>query len=150
MKTQSKLRRNWRSAVAAVEFAVVLPPVVLLILGSLDVARVFAIQHTLQEASMNGCRIYTLGDMTQQQAIDAVDQSMAEKGLTGYSITFDPPVKCDIEDDLEPVTVAVQMPYDSFGLGLQSILGGSAISAQSILPADLLGAAMAAGTSGSP
>ncbi len=146
MSNPLKSRRKWRSAVAAVEFAVVLPPVVLLILGSLDVARVFAIQHTLQEASMNGCRLYALGDMTQQQAIAAVDQSMAEKSLTGYTIVFDPPLKSDINDDMQPVTVAVQMPYDSFGLGLQSILGGSSITAQSILPADTLGSAMSAGT----
>ncbi len=140
MTIQTKARRIKRSAVAAVEFAVVLPPVVLLILGSLDVARVFAIQHTLQEASMNGCRIYALGDMTQQQAIEAVDQSMAEKGLTGYTVTFEPSLKSDIDDDLQPVTVAVRIPYSSIGIGLHSVLGGSAVSAQAILPADLLGA----------
>lgn len=145
MSLQPKPKRRLRAAVAAVEFAVILPPMVLLILGSLDVARVFALQHKLQDASMYGCRIYALGDMTQQQAVDAVDQSMAERGLTGYTITFDPPQKSDIADDLAPVTVTLSIPYDGFGLGLQSFLGGSDIVAKSVLPADLVGLAATVG-----
>lgn len=147
MSLQPKPKRGLRTAVAAVEFAVILPPVVLLILGSLDVARVFALQHKLQDASMYGCRIYSLGDKTQQQAIDAVDQSMAERGLTGYTITFEPSLKSEITDDLAPVTVTLSMPYDSFGLGLQSFLGGSDIIAKSVLPADLVGLAATVGDS---
>lgn len=145
MSLQPKPKRSLRAAVAAVEFAVILPPTVLLILGSLDVARVFALQHKLQDASMYGCRIYALGDFTQQQAVDAVDQSMAERGLTGYTITFDPPQKSDITDDLAPVTVTLSIPYDGFGLGLQSFLGGSDIVAKSVLPADLVGLAATVG-----
>ncbi len=139
MSLQPRPKRSLRAAVAAVEFAVILPPIVLLIIGSLDVARIFSLQHKLQEASMYGCRIYALGDMTQQRAIDAIDLSMAEKGLTGYKISFDPPHKSEIKDDLVPVTVTVQMPYSGMGFGMQSFLGGSDIVAKSVLPADLIG-----------
>ncbi|MCA9182123.1 MAG: pilus assembly protein, partial [Planctomycetales bacterium] len=52
-----KLKSRWRSAVAAVEFAVMLPPVVLIVFGTIEVARAFSVQHALQEASMVGCRI---------------------------------------------------------------------------------------------
>lgn len=150
MSLQSKPKHRLRAAVAAVEFAVILPPVMLLILGALDVARVFALQHKLQDASMYGCRIYSLGDKTQQEAVDAVNQSMAENGLTGYTITFDPPLKSDIQNDLDPVTVTLRMPYVSLGLGLQSFFGGSDIIAQSVLPADLIGLAAAVGDSSEP
>lgn len=67
-----------------------LPPVVLIVFGTIEVALVFSVQHALQEASMVGCRIYALGEKTQQDAIDFIDLSLAEANISGYSIAFDP------------------------------------------------------------
>lgn len=126
--------------VAAVEFAVLLPPVVLIILGAIEAARAFAVQHALQEASTNGCRIYALGDKTQQEAVDMIDLSLADSGFIGYSIQFAPALKDDIDHNLEPVAVTISIPFHKVGFGLGGALAGSTIAATSVLPADLLGA----------
>ena len=141
MKRSRKLKSPWRSAVAVVEFAVMLPPLVLIAIGTIEVARAFSVQHALQEASMVGCRIYALGDKTQQDAIDIIDLSLAETNITGYTVTFDPAVKSDIAIDLEPVTVAIRVPFSNVGFGLHGTISGSTIKGSSVLPADLLGSA---------
>ncbi|MCC7333663.1 MAG: pilus assembly protein [Pirellulaceae bacterium] len=141
-----KLKSTWRSAVAAVEFAVMLPPVVLIVFGTIEVARAFSVQHALQEASMVGCRIYALGEKTQQDAIDFIDLSLAEANISGYSIAFDPALKSDIDVDLEPVKVTISIPFSSVGFGLHGTISGSNIKGESVLPADLLGAATSTGT----
>ena len=96
-----------RRGIAAVEFAVVLPPMILILLVSLEITRGFAVQHALQEAAMNGCRIYTLGDKTQADAQAMIDRSLDEANITGYTITYEPALKADIVADLQPVTVTV-------------------------------------------
>ncbi len=136
------------SGVAAVEFAVLLPPIVLMILGAIEASRAFSVQHALQEASMNGCRIYSLGDKTKQEAIDMIDLSLANSGLTGYTITFDPLLKSDVDVDLEPVCVTLSVPFSNVGFGLTSVFSGATVAAKSVLPADLLGAGTAVGGGG--
>ncbi|TWT83232.1 TadE-like protein [Planctomycetes bacterium CA13] len=137
MAFQRKWPRNklLRRAIAAVEFAVILPPVVMLLMVSIEVARAFTVQHALQEASMNGCRIYSLDDMTQQDAIDMANLSLDEAGIEGYTIEFAPETKEEILADLDPVTVTVSVPYNQVGLGIQWFLGNSTLSAAVTLPA---------------
>lgn len=118
------------------EFAVVLPPMILILLVSLEITRGFAVQHALQEAAMNGCRIYTLGDKTQADAQAMIDRSLDEANITGYTVTFDPALKADIVEDLQPVTVTVTVPYSQVGVGVQWFLAGSDITAAVTLPVD--------------
>ncbi len=139
-------KRKVSHGIAAVEFAVLLPPVVLMILGIIECSRAFGVQHALQEASMNGCRIYALGDKTQQEAIDMINLSLADTGFTGCTITFDPPLKSSVDVDLEPVKVTLGVPYNNVGFGLVGVFAGSTVTATSVLPADLLGAGTSVGT----
>ncbi len=127
---------NRRRGVAAVEFAVVLPPILLLVLVSIEVAGAFAVQHALQEASMNGCRIYCQRTTTQQESENMVALSLAEDDITGYTVEFDPPVKTVFNNDLTPITVTVSVPYSQVGVGIQWMLGSTTITASSTLPAD--------------
>jgi Flp pilus assembly protein TadG len=125
-----------RRAVAAVEFAVVLPPLLLLLMAAIEVGGAFAVQHSLQEASMNGCRIYAIRDSTQQQATAMIERSLAEDGITGYSLAFNPPMKTVFAKDLQPITVTVSVPSSNVGLGIKWFLGGTTLSASSTLPSD--------------
>ncbi|WP_162276037.1 TadE/TadG family type IV pilus assembly protein [Roseimaritima ulvae] len=125
-----------RRGIAAVEFAVILPPMILILLVSLEITHGFTVQHALQEAAMNGCRIYTLGDKTQADAEAMIERSLDEAGISGYTIRYDPPVKADIVADLQPVTVTVTVPYSEVGVGVQWFLAGSDLSAAITLPVD--------------
>ncbi|GAA5507181.1 TadE family protein [Novipirellula caenicola] len=128
-------RRKSRG-IAAVEFAVVLPPLLLMILVSVEVARAFAVQHSLQEACVNGCRIYALGDKTQQQASDMIQRSLNEAGISGHSIEFVPATKAEITAEMQPVTVTISVPYNQVGVGVQWMLAGSTVTASTTLPAE--------------
>ncbi|WP_442508776.1 TadE/TadG family type IV pilus assembly protein [Novipirellula sp. SH528] len=133
--TRASVKRKSRG-IAAVEFAVVLPPVLLLILVSVEVARAFAVQHTLQETCMNGCRIYSLGDRTQLQATDMINLSLSEAGISGHSVEFVPATKAEITAEMQPVTVTISVPYSQVGVGVQWMLAGSTVTASTTLPAE--------------
>ncbi|WP_372725400.1 TadE/TadG family type IV pilus assembly protein [Novipirellula sp.] len=130
------IRRRKSHGIAAVEFAVVLPPLLLLILVSVEVARAFAVQHSLQEACINGCRIYALGDKTQQQASDMIHLSLGEAGISGHSIDFVPATKAEITAEMQPVTVTISVPYSQVGVGVQWMLAGTTVTASTTLPAE--------------
>jgi Flp pilus assembly protein TadG len=124
--------------VAAVEFAVVLPPLLLLVLGAIEFSRVISVQHALQEASLTGCRLYAISDKSQADATAIIDQSLAAAGISGYTVAYNPPTKAEVDTQLEPVKVTISVPYDAISLGTQWIMPDSIISASSILPADVL------------
>ncbi|WP_153556759.1 TadE/TadG family type IV pilus assembly protein [Roseimaritima sediminicola] len=128
--------RTTRRGIAAVEFAVILPAVILVILASLEITRGFTVQHALQEAAMNGCRIYTLGDKDQADAQAMIDRSLAEAGILGYAVAYTPATKAEIVSDLQPVSVTVTVPYSRVGIGIEWFLAGTDIAASVTLPAD--------------
>ncbi|TWU23903.1 TadE-like protein [Novipirellula galeiformis] len=134
-RTQSTARQK-SCGIAAVEFAVVLPPLLLLVLVSVEMARAITVQHSLQEASMNGCRIYALRDTTQQKASKMIELSLNEAGISGHSIQFSPATKGEITKEMQPVTVAISVPYNQVGVGVQWFLAGSTVTARTTLPAE--------------
>lgn len=131
--TSNKLRR----AIAAVEFAIVLPPLVLMILGTIEASCAINAQHALQEASMTGCRIYTLREKTQLDATNMIDQTLTAAGLSGHSITYNPATDAEVDVHMEPVTVSISVPYSSISWGASWFMTSSTITASSTLPADL-------------
>lgn len=136
---RSKNARNSRCGVAATEFALVLPAILLLIVGSMEVSQVFSVQHKLQEASMTGCRIYMLNEKTKQDATNMIDTALSASGVSNYKMVYTPPTKAGITDDMQPVTVAISVPYDSVSIGFAWFMSGIAISSESTLPADKQG-----------
>jgi Flp pilus assembly protein TadG len=133
-----KRNRNQRNGIAAVEFAVVLPVMALLVLGTIEASRALSVQHTLQEASMHGCRVYMLSNKTQADAANVINQSLAAASISGHTITYDPPTKAGIDTEMEPVTVTISVPYSNVSYGVEWFLQSSTLSAASVLPADLL------------
>ena len=129
--------RGVRRGASAVEFAVVLPIVVLLIFGAIEIGRAVMVQHSLQEAAQAGCRLYTVKNLTQQQVTDMIDTSMANAGITAYTIEMDPPTKAAVDAHMEPVTVKVSVGYDAVSWMPVWFMSGKTIVAQATMPADL-------------
>lgn len=128
-----------RRGVAATELALVLPPILLLIVGSLEVSQVFIVQHKLQEASMTGCRIYMLDEKTQADATNMIDTALTASNISNYSIAYSPATKAEITENMQPVKVTVTVPYDSVSIGFGWFMSGIDISCESTLPADMQG-----------
>lgn len=102
-----------RQGAAAVEFAVILPLIVLLILGAIEMGQAIMVQQTLIAASRAGARVYAVRQETTAQDVrDIVDVAMANANISGYSVDPDPPFS-QAKDigHLEPVTISVSVPF---------------------------------------
>lgn len=126
-----------RKAASAVEFAVVLPVIVLLLLGAVEMGRAVMVQHSLQEAAQAGCRVYAVFDAPEEAAEDIIGNAMSKAGVKKYSVTFDPPEKSKIKKNMEPVTVTVSVDYSDVAWLSPDFMSGAAVVARCTIPADL-------------
>ena len=74
-------------AAAIVEFAVVLPLLMTILLGIIEYGYIFMVRQSLQHAAREGCRQASLSTSVAPYAnvVDRVDTSMAGTGLTTYT-----------------------------------------------------------------
>lgn len=107
-------RRGHRArAVAIVEFAVVLPLLLTILLGIIEYGWVFMVRQTLQSAAREGCRLAVLQSSVEPYTgvVAIVNQVMGPTGLSDYTVTMTHATPA------EPVeTVVVAVPYDSVSL----------------------------------
>ena len=109
MKHMIRLIRD-REGATAVEFAFIVPVVILLICGSIELGRTVMVQHILEEAARAGCRVATLESGTKQDVRDVVDEVMSGSSVSTYTVSMnpDPPLNMSRFD---PVTVWVSTNY---------------------------------------
>lgn len=143
-------RRVNRRGSSAVEFAVVLPLIFILFLGSVEVGRAIMVQHSLQEAAKGACRIYTVKENSEQQVHGLVDKAMEEAGITNYTVELEPLTKADLDEHMEPVTVTVSVAYEDVAWMTPWYMGGATIAGRCTMPADLEEAYEPSGGTASP
>jgi len=95
IRTESKPRRDdgrsmARRAVAAVEAAVSLPLLVLLVFGSIELANSIFLAQTLSFASYEGAREAARPGATVAQVNDRVGQILHARGINDYTVTVTP------------------------------------------------------------
>ena len=106
-------RRRGRRGAAIVEFAVVLPLLMLILFGILEYGYLFFVQQTLTNAAREGCRIAVLQSTTNYATPGGVDDRIAELmgavglGSADYTVakTPDPP-----DGITENVTIRIAVP----------------------------------------
>lgn len=112
-KTDSPRRRG----VAAVEFAVLLPPILTLLLGIWEVGRIVEIQQLLTNAGREGARQATTGQLTNAQVQTVVTNYLKEAGLpttnvvVGVSDLTSPGTDVSQANYLDNIQVTVSIPY---------------------------------------
>jgi Flp pilus assembly protein TadG len=79
-----------RSAVAAVEAAVTLPLLVLLVFGSIEIANSIFLAQTLSFASYEGAREAARPGATAAQVNDRVAEIMHARGIQNYNVSITP------------------------------------------------------------
>jgi len=122
-----------------VETAVVLPLVILLVLGAIDVGRAISVQQTLVDAARAGCRLYAAKEeLAEEDAQAMIGRTMAEANLEGYTIQFDPDPSEKLEH-LSPVTVSVAISYDRVAWVSSWFLSERTLVGTCIMPADTAG-----------
>lgn len=132
-----------RSGAAMVELACVLPVVLLLIVGAIDIGRAIGVQQTLTEAARAGCRLYSVRNKISETEVQAiVDMTMNDAGLSGYTVVLDPLAGADVAQ-LDPVSVTVSIPYDEVSLLPRSwFMEGATLEGMCVMPADSAGVAI--------
>lgn len=112
MLSRSGRRERLRGA-AIVEFAVVAPVLIAILMGIIEYGYVFLVQQTLTNAAREGARIAVLQSTTSDDPINArIAEIMAAAGIDGYTVTLthaDP-----AGDPTERVEISV--PYNSVSL----------------------------------
>lgn len=83
-------RRNERRGAAVVEFAVVAPLLLLLVLGTIEYGRFVMIQQMLTNAAREGARRATLEGASAADVVQVVSDYCADAGITGASTTVNP------------------------------------------------------------
>ncbi len=90
--TRERLRRAGphysRIGATTVEMALVLPILLTLVFGIMQVGYAFMVQHALQDAARKGCRTGTLPNRSNATVTATVNNTLATAGLTNTTITI--------------------------------------------------------------
>ncbi|MEK6677373.1 MAG: TadE family protein [Planctomycetota bacterium] len=109
----SNPNRHRGRAAAIVEFAVVLPLLLTILLGIIEYGWVFMVRQTLQNAAREGCRLLVLQTSVEPYAnvTTRIGEVMAPTGISAFSSNM-------VHNECEE-TVSVTVPY-----GNVSLVGG--------------------------
>ena len=113
------LRQPSRRGVEALEVALVLPPVLLLLFGVLEFAWMFLLVDQVTDAARHGARIGATADATNADVQQAVEAMMTNRGMGGLA-TVDILPEGDVGDldSGTTLTVKVTVQYVDVGLGV--------------------------------
>ncbi len=120
-----RLRRARRArGTAVVEFAVILPMLVLILFGIIEFGYGFMVRQSLQNAAREGCRLAAMPSSESSEVVARVQEVMAPTNVTGYQIQqVSTAATCQ---ELVTVTVSyasISLVGDFFGLGGQNLVG---------------------------
>ena len=124
-------RTQSRRGAAAVEFAVCLPVVLLVVFGSIQAASMLFLRQATIQAAYEGVKVAVVGTGTDDRVREAAQAVLDGRQLTGVTIDIQP----GNVDTLEPGTiieVTVSAPSDEntlvpFGLFTGTIVGADAV-----------------------
>ncbi|MCA9154608.1 MAG: pilus assembly protein [Planctomycetales bacterium] len=102
-------RRVLRRGAHTVEFALILPVLLLMVTGSIELARMHMIHNSASNAAYEGARRGALPGATASQAREAAENLLLAIGIHNPTVTVDP---ASIQDSTETVTVTVSVPLN--------------------------------------
>lgn len=125
--------RNRDRGAAAVEFALVVPVLLLLVFGIVDFSRAYNAQITLSEAAAQGVRTLAVGG-TAAQAETAVRNSLQGSSIPSGDVTFSNEAACSGTNTKATITVtdasfSLVTPVPTF-LGIPNTLTLFAVGAR--------------------
>ena len=110
---KTKARGN-RAGAAVVEFAVCLPLIVLIVLGTIEAGSLLFLKQTLVQAAYEGAKVAIVnGDPDQVEAV--VDAVAASRNLTGVNVQFTPSDRASVPAG-ETITITISAPGDANSL----------------------------------
>jgi Flp pilus assembly protein TadG len=124
--------RPARAGAAAVEFAVVVPVLILIVFGMIEFSRVMMVEQILTNAAREGARKGSLPGTTTSDVTTAVSNYMTNSGLSGQTTTVSPDPSTANPGDA--ITVTVSIPFNNVSwLPVPMFLGGKTLSASVVM-----------------
>lgn len=125
-------RNNKRSGAAVVEFAVVAPLLLLLVLGTIEYGRFVMVEQVLTNAAREGARRASLDGATAGEVVQVVTDYCADAAISGASASVSPDPSVAVPG--APITVTAQTPFDNVSWFPTPIyLTGTTVSASSTM-----------------
>jgi Flp pilus assembly protein TadG len=125
--------RPRRRGAALLEFAVVVPVLILLVFGMLEFGRVMMVQQVLTNAAREGCRKATLPGSSSSDVTTVVNKYLTSSGISGAnapSVSPDP----STANAGDAITVTVSVPFNNVSwLPVPLFLGGKTLSATVVM-----------------
>ena len=125
--------RKKRRGAAAVEFAVVAPIFLLLVMGMIEYGRMVMVQQVITNASREGARCAVLDGSTYLDVIATVQGYLTSGSVSGATVTV---VPTNPEDAAfgDPVTVTVDIGFSQVSwLPSPMYLGGKTLTATTVM-----------------
>ncbi len=121
-----------------VEFAVVAPLLILLVIGIIEFGRLLMVQQILTNASREGARRAVVENVTVGEVEDVVRDYAAACSLSGVNVTVSPD-PLTLVGFGDPVTVTVSVPYSQVAwLPSSWFLSGGTATASSVMRGERL------------
>ena len=111
-KVQHLKASRRRSGAAVVEFAVCLPVILLIVLGSIQAASMLFLRQTLVQSAYEGAKVAVRNTGTNEDAISAIQNVAAGRRLNGVVIEFSPTDVSTVRQG-ETISVLISAPGDS-------------------------------------
>ncbi|MFO0902865.1 MAG: TadE/TadG family type IV pilus assembly protein [Pirellulales bacterium] len=130
----TRTRGRRRRGAAALEFALILPVFLTLVLGMIELGRIVMVLQSLTYASREGCRIAVLDGSTSSAVTSRVNQALGGSAITmpPATVVITPSNPSSAAYD-EPVTVTVQVAYSQVSwLPTTHFVGSDAVLKASI------------------
>ena len=136
LPNESPLRRSKhrsRTGAAVVEFAVIGPFLVLLILGVIEFGRMVMVQQIITNASREGARLASLEGNSATDIVSKTNTYLVDSAVNGASVTVSPTSLGDAGFG-DPVSVTVDIMFDQVTwLPSPLFVGGTTLSATTVM-----------------
>lgn len=126
-----------RRAAAAVETALLMPLLVLLAFGSIELSNMVFLKQSLSIAAYEGARMATRPGATQAQANTRIQQVLAARNVSSYTVTYTtagvPLMITPITPRSTMITVTVQSSNGGANYGPLRMFTGRSLSCQTTM-----------------
>ena len=122
-----------RRGTTVVEFAIVSPVFILLLVASFEFARLNVVRHTADNAAYEAARIAMVPGATAAEAVNEANRIMSIAGARGTNVTVNPST---IGPNTRQITVTVDIPLGQNGWITPRFTGATSMRAQSTLKAE--------------
>lgn len=126
--SRTRLQQRRRRGVAATEFAVCLPIIVLLVLGTIEACSMIFLKQTLAIAAYEGVRTAIIPGKTKADVEAACNQILKERGVDGGTVTVTP-TNFDALDPGQYVDVTVSAPCNANSIVRNKFYKGKTLTA---------------------